>query len=335
MNGIGQEVFAVLRSVVVTITAVFVVGLGGFHASAQGKKNPVDVFNEASDLAAKGEVDKAIRMWLDVANELPLKHRPRVHFALGLSFAALKKYPEAWHHLAVHIALAEAPQSEALALFKESQAELEKGHTKVRITCDPQSLRVHLGAGPVGVSYDCPLTWWYVPGAYTVKARGPGGLAAEKKFTVKKGAPTAVVAVKAVVPVRPVRPVDPPIFVGEEEEKKTNWWGWGLVAGGLVSMAGGGVFHYLAYAKNEQLYDDYKADDLYDEKFDDKYGPAYDDEVWPKLFASYVLYGMGGAAVAAGVVMLVVEGEKPRPGAALFSPVLTPEGAGFSCGWSF
>ena len=304
-------------------------------ASAQEKRSPVKLFNQASDLAAEGKLDKAVSIWLDIEDELPLKHQPKLQLALGLSFAVLKKYPEAWHHLTIHLALAAKPEAKALAELKRVGKELSSTHVKVELICVPAGGKVSPGAGGPLRMYRCPLTWWYEPGSYKVMVREVEGRVS--KHPIEVPADRRVVSLTLEAPKdKPVPKDKPSIFQPGFEEEETNWVAWSAVGGGLLMAAGGGVMHYLAHSSNEDLHDDYKG--LSKTEYNDKYGPAYDDEVRPKLWASYVLYGVGAAAVGVGTAMLLLEGTETGPGKTGVSgvaPLLSPDCVGVTWGVEF
>ncbi|MBM4355859.1 MAG: hypothetical protein FJ109_19075 [Deltaproteobacteria bacterium] len=115
-----------------------------------------------------------------------------------------------------------------------------------------------------------------------------------------------------------------------EPKPKSKALEWALIgSGGAVAVAGG-IFHGVAHSKNEDLYGDYKhsADPSAAKK---KYDAAYDDDVLPKEIAAYVMYGVGGAAVVTGVIIMAVrharsDGEEPSSPSVVPMPI--PDGAG-------
>lgn len=95
----------------------------------------------------------------------------------------------------------------------------------------------------------------------------------------------------------------------------------------------GAIFHGLGYSRNEELDAEYSDDEKHPYGPDAKkeYDAAFDDEVRPKEIAAYVLYGVGGAAVLAGIITYAVrkpaKGDKQRSEVNVI-PMGLPGGAG-------
>jgi len=86
-------------------------------------------------------------------------------------------------------------------------------------------------------------------------------------------------------------------------------WQTVLMAGGAALLAAGGVVQYLGYAANQDLLDKYpekEPDYLKWKENQAKYKQEFSDSVAPLRTTAYALYGLGGAAAAAGIVWLIV-----------------------------
>jgi hypothetical protein len=116
---------------------------------------------------------------------------------------------------------------------------------------------------------------------------------------------------------------------------------WSIMGTGLALAVGGAVFHGLAADRNDELTSKYPADPsqpatYYTNK--DAYDEAFDDEVQPKLWAAYVLYAAGAAAIGTGATILLInlsDGKEAENHKLSLTPVLLPDAAGFTFGMSW
>jgi hypothetical protein len=143
-------------------------------AGAQPKKDPAVLFNEAAELAEKGRLEEAVAIWLAVEEDIPLQYRPVVLSNLGLAYKKLKHYPEAWYYLDLYLSGLAEPDPAAQKWRAQVEEALVKTHAKVRVTCDEPGAHVRFSAEESGPAYDCPLTWWLVPGKQVLRASKPG-----------------------------------------------------------------------------------------------------------------------------------------------------------------
>jgi tetratricopeptide (TPR) repeat protein len=138
---------------------------------AQGK-DPIALFNEASDLADKGQYEEAIAIWLMVADAIPEKYRPVVQVNLGLAYKKLGKHPQAYHHLSRYLA-AKPGDPDASGWLAEIKGLLAKTHVLCHVKCTPADARVFV-QGESKDGYACPLDWWFEPGRRLVRAEKEG-----------------------------------------------------------------------------------------------------------------------------------------------------------------
>jgi len=88
------------------------------------------------------------------------------------------------------------------------------------------------------------------------------------------------------------------------EPRSLKWkLGWGFAGGGAGLVVLGGVLQIAAYSRNESLYDEHPPGSAGESEYVD----GYENSVKPMATAAYVFYGLGGAAAAAGIVLLVLD----------------------------
>ena len=140
------------------------------------------------------------------------------------------------------------------------------------------------------------------------------------------------------------KPIAPPVEKREGKHAKGQQpeiWKWLLLGGGLAVAGAGGILQYVGYSNNQNLRETYPADQsLSEEQFDyneQSYKSGYSEDVAPMKTASFVLYGLGGAAAATGAVLLVLDaldsGRGARP--ASITPLPVGNGCGMAIEWTF
>jgi len=320
----------VARPLLLAIFAVLVLLPG--RAAAQEDRDPIALFNEASDLAEKGQLADAIAIWLIVAEDIPDKYKPVVQVNLGLAFKQLDKLPEAWYHLNVYVKGIKEKDQDALNWIKELEESLKKTHNLVTIQCEPKEARIIMGGGRGAAnSYRCPLVWWFKSGRQVLRATAEGHEKRLEMLQVEKAAKNVfTVKLKALPGVE--KPVEKPVVADKPktEPGKGNLWKWGLVGGGGAMVLGGGIMHGLAFSKNSDLMDKYPdgtADNPQPAENKQLYQDAYDEEVQPKLMGAYALYGLGAAAAITGGVLLFLDSGDGGTTSAV-TPMYVPGGSG-------
>jgi hypothetical protein len=249
--------------------------------------------------------------------------------------------------------------------LEEVDKALAQKHVKVMLSCQPRDAVLTFpdegsGAGP---SYTCPLTWWFLPGKHRVDAAQDGFNGAQEEIDVRErgdaGARQIVLAaVQSEVPTAP--PPEPggttvaggepgPGLAGsgagitkplEVEAGSSHVLEWALMGAGLGLGIAGGVLQGVAYSDNEDLYSKYSDTKHFPDGDEGKrqYDAEYGDEIRPKKIAAGVLFGVGGAAVAAGAVLWVIreprrqaEGGEPVS----LAPLCLPQGGGAVMTWEW
>ena len=159
------------------------------------------------------------------------------------------------------------------------------------------------------------------------------------KTLVERPAPFQPQVVRSDEPIAPT----PGIAKKLESEGRFPTWQTVLMAGGAALLAAGGVVQYLGYSANQDLLDKYPESEQDYVKWlenRDGYKKEFEDSVSPLRATSIALYGVGGAAAAAGLVWLLVD--RPERGAAdgaavplTVAPLEPSLGVGLSLGAGF
>ena len=133
---------------------------------------------------------------------------------------------------------------------------------------------------------------------------------------------------------------------GKGKKTRSQAWKWATIGAGVAIAGVGGVMSGMA-VKNMDEYDTVNSRFSYLDSpghvdYESKYLPAYnaiwEDKIAPFLNASYALYAVGGAAVAVGIVALLIpSGDSSTESAESFYllPSLVPGQAGLDFGFRF
>lgn len=321
---------------------VTVLAMSATPAWAQEDRDPIALFNEASDLAEKGQLADAIAIWLVVAEDIPDKYKPVIQVNLGLAYKQLGKLPEAWHHLNVYLKTIKEKDEDALGWVREIEEELKKTHERITIQCDPEDARVLMGGGQGAAnSYRCPLTWWFKVGKQVLRVTAKDHENRLEMLQVKSGGnKTFQLKLKPIPGAGPMtNPGETPGVTKDPGPglMAGNWWKWGLVGGGGAMLITGGVMHGLASSKNNELMDKYPdgtPENPQPSSNEWMYEDAYNADVKPKLIGAYVLYGLGSAAAVAGGVLLLLN-DSSEGGKTAVAPMYVPGGGGVAWTWLF
>jgi len=335
--------------------------LGAAVVSAQEGKDPTALFNEASDLAEKGQFEEAVAIWEMVADVIPEKYRPVVQVNLGLAYKKLEKLPQAWYHLSRYLETQEQGDEEVEGWKSEVEGELRKTHAQLTIRCDPVDASVFLQGEGTAKPYPCPLVWWFKPGKRIIRVRKEGfedkmevlSVEPDRKEFVYSAKLTPKDQGKSVTEKPadaqtskpdppdpgPVEPGPGEIAPGQgtitrpatEPRSARKVAGWAMVGGGAAVVVGGFACHLAAYSRNENLKEQYpdgtEGSKVPPQAVED-YNSAYDEDVRPVSTAAWILYGAGGAAAVAGAVLLVLDAADGGKSTAHVAPLFAPEGAG-------
>ena len=168
---------------------------------AQEKRTPeqLTALSEQAMAAAQGgDFAEAISIWEDILPEVVGEGRVGLHYNLALAYKRLKQLPEAWYHLTTYLETVGEKDVKAGKSLEKLEKQLMKTHRKVAITCDQQGAGLYFGLEADGIRYQCPVTWWFVPGkqfAYVVK---DGYVAQSAQYDVRERGEKGVWAVQLV-----------------------------------------------------------------------------------------------------------------------------------------
>ena len=289
-------------------------------ATAQ-PEGPRAMANRAVKLAQDDKHGEAVEIFHQVIDALPAAERPKVHRLLGYSYMKLEMLAEAWHHLTRYLETSGTEDTMAGAWLEDVEAALKQSHVKVSFSCAPAATTIKLpsytpsmpaSAPSLRKPMACPATWWLRPGKHKVAADAPEYEPRTVELNIRARGDSGAREVR----LEHISPLEDPGLAedddtrGDEVEeppppaKPKRTLEWALLGSGFALGAAGGILHGVGYAHNESLHskDVASADFPYEER--------YQDQVLPMEIASYVIYGVGGAAVVAGVVTWFVR--KPR-----------------------
>lgn len=338
------------RIVVVAMVLTAVVSWPG-GAAAQGE-DPMAALERGSELARQEKFDEAIGIWLSVLDKLGPEDQAAAQRKLGLAFKRTGRLPEAWHYLAAYLASPFGSGDEtADGWLQEVQASLLKTHVKVTLSCKPEGLTLHIPTSSTGSANSSAFriphsefVWWFEPGKHTVRAEAAGY--EPRSVEVEIGASGGPARMEiTLVGVAPVKETAGGSKIGggsgggivvskpAEGKKPSRAVEWTLIGSGLAMGAAGAIFHGLGYSRNEELDTEHldKSKHPYGPDAKKAYDADFDDEVRPKEIAAYVLYGVGGAALVAGIITYAVRkpgGESTGSGPLTVVPLTLPGGGG-------
>ncbi len=298
--------------------------------AAQGQRSAEQRFNEAVEFAKQGKHADAVAVALEVLPALSIVDRASAHKLLGYSFRKLSMLPSAWHHLARYLQTTAKEDAIVQNWLEEVEVHLRQKHVKITLNATPAGAMVALppsGDESQQSLVSCPAAWWFLPGKYRLEFRAQGHQSRTMDIEVK------AFGDKGTREVQLNRLGGAPATASF-----SRWPEWTMVGAGLALAAGGGAVHFMGHSANESLHDKYfdKADYPDGAAAQGLYDADFDEQVAPKTTAAYVLYGLGGASLVAGIVTWAIRGPTKGPQATWqLTPWTAPDGGGavFSMGW--
>ncbi len=324
----------------IIVVALLTLALGS-AASAQ-EPRPPEVLSAESDralaLAQDGKLDDAVVIWMDILDEVPPQGRADIHVNLAVAFTAQERLPEAWYHLDSY--LTEAPKEDPAVAAERAAIEkkLNGTHVPLRFSCSVAGTQLYFTAEREQ-AYPCPLRWWFARGAEgQIFADAPGHLPGRAPLRApardrdRRGIVRRAAA-PGELPQVPHLPVEKP------PAPKGRAWKWSLVGGGMGLVAVGAVLQVVAYNNDQQLRKDFPgdaADYTVWQANREGYQDGFNSDVKPLAYSAYALYGIGGAAAATGLTLLIMDWTKPAADSAVhIAPVATPGMYGLSIDLDF
>ena len=191
------------------------------------------------------------------------------------------------------------------------------------------------------------------PGDYELMVGKPGQMPWKKKVTIVAGVTLVERPPLAQPQPEPTKVVEgdstsfPDKTIAETRpaiEKGSKAWKWALLGSGVAMIGGGGVMSYLAAgayddARKEHMLPYYELSAAEQKLEYNGMRADFEDDVnanvQPKLVSSYVMYGIGGAAAAAGAALLAWDMVSDDPSQVSLVPTLNGNHGGFALSLSF
>ena len=310
-------------------------------------------------MAQAGKMDEAIGVWEEVLWEARGELALTIHFNLAAAYQHSGKATESWHHLGAFIRASPKEDPEAQRELEQLENGLAGDLVKLGIACTVPGAHIYLGDKAEGTSFPCPLTWWFKPGKNVVFVEAEGHVPKVDEFIVRKlgGEASRLVTLEKKQeepepPVTPPRPVEQdsadatdggdgsnvgesstgPVGVVDVPEQETGsaLLPWTVVGAGGTMVIAGAVMHGLGFAAETNLADKYP-----DKRYQEEYDKGYESDVAPKLLGAYVLYGVGAATAAGGLLWLLTASGDGDATSATVTTVALPGGGGIVAGFRF
>jgi hypothetical protein len=318
------------RITFVLVCALALSGLCG-NVCSQEQKSPDQLFQKGVDLAIQKDYQQAIDIWLPLLDKANDESKPKILKATALAYKKLHQLPEAWHHFSHYLRIGAGEDAKAARWLKKVEEELARKHEKIVFSCAPEGVTLGIkrsqepdsnsAISPPTLHFTCPLTWWFRPGKHGIEAQKEGFKSQLVEIDVLELGDQGARNIKllAIAPMAvPLKPTTaapetaaPTTSIASPAvpESDSRVLKWVLTGTGAAVVATGGALQLLANSKNEELHDKYMDKTKYPDGAVAKghYDVDYDDQVKPRRTTAFVLYGVGGAAMVAGVVLLAMD----------------------------
>jgi hypothetical protein len=205
----------------------------------------------------------------------------------------------------------------------------------VKLTGKTEGSNVRVDGKSVG---PLPYAGNLLPGSHKLEVIYPDGQVWKGTADVKAGKTLEMVA--------HVGTLVGPIGGTKVAPKESRVWQWITISAGAVLLATGGITTAMSVdglGRYDEVNEKYNyitstSHPDYKDKYLPEYNSVWTDDIEPYMNMSYVFYGVGGAAVAVGVVGLffpTVSGVASEESSVTFAPLLAPGQAGASFGLKF
>ena len=286
-------------------------------ATAQTKQEQaLERYNEGRKAIAEKQYDTAVAKFLEA---LALDPNPVLVFNVARAYElkgdrkpALTFYRQ---YLAMSISKSDRADAESrIKALEASEKAASRGRISIRSVPDGATVTID-GKPVVGSDYSKLAV---EPGTHTVEVSKPGHTRFKSSVSVAAGASVnvdvtlAAIATPVVTPKSDPNPKPKTVLPEPTVTKEPSGPGMsGMMIGGIVTVGIGGAtlagaIGHMVYASSE----------------DDKYDPACVegcftlDDAKANDTVTAVLYGVAGASIAAGVVLMVLGRNKSEPGTA-------------------
>ena len=271
------------------------------------------VYEEATTLYKAGRFTEAADRFEAAYALLP---SPRLLYNQALAWEKAGRLERAAVAVSRYVPLAEAKdRAEAQKWLGTLEKKLSKTHARVTVDAGAPFT---LGGEP----HQSPWTGWVAAGEVAVRAAVVGFLPAERLVVVRAGEAQTVTlrplvrsgdaeaARSRLAPAAPAIAVPDAIgIVAPRTARPMRTWGWSAVGVGLAAAATGAVLNLgVGFAHARDAGDLDPASPPYAAAFDALVGDATDVSR-----IGYALYGVGGALVATGTVLLILDARTTLP----------------------
>jgi hypothetical protein len=306
--------------------------------------------DQAISLSQAGAYAEAIEIWWRILErEGPdYAHAVVIHRNIGRNYQKLGALPEARWHLGEAVRSTDKPHPKALEWLDAVDAALAAEHLEVVVDVEGQDGEVFLEEGGRLRGYPEPLAWWFRPGVYKISVRARDGVMRQHNLRIAPGRTRYLLTPRvAVKPPVEKTPPELPASV-EPPPPPSRWtavpaWKWALLGVGAAAIVGGGATYGVADARLADLRGDFRRDNPLETRtpasrpgIEEAWDDAVATDVRPLEISSYVLWGIGGAALVTGTVLVALDlvGDDPPPAGA---PTVTPApaGRGLLLNWTF
>ncbi len=323
-------------SIVQTLaTALAVVVLCSVSSPAQADDKPdvAAALEQGRALFKEGKRKKAAEVWRQAFSHASGEVEVKLAINLGIAYFKLGEDAEAFYFLSYFNtrrgnSYPKRAAKAASALHKLS-GKLAKTHSRITLTSEPGDARVYLDDKSGNRSYKTPAILFLPPGEHQLRIIRQGFKDHTEKVTAKAGATRVLtVALETLEPEKPVE-IAKPVAPEDPAQPSTRFgpWPWIALGAGAALAGGGGVLLYttsndwddtVAEAQRKVDEEGWQLDAAADWKDD-----YFRDTVQPKNRLSIGLFVAGGAALAAGAAMILLD---DSPAATVFIPALSAEG---------
>lgn len=220
----------------------------------------VELAKEGRDTGDKGKFDEAIALF---KRAFALDPRPEYQCGIGIAYADAGKSSPAHLFIGRCIARTVSPErKQQLRGFHDSleQSMKQAGFVPVDVVTRPTNADVHVSYFAADETVPSPVQVWLPAGDYELTASAAGHVTATRGFTVGAGESVVRVAVELEVAPPPetappvVEKVREPVAV-RQEPPRSNTLPHALWAIGGAALAGGAVYHVLAYRNIDSIRD--------------------------------------------------------------------------------
>jgi len=322
---------------------------GAMGQEKPGAKMPVSRLSaRAIDFISNGKFQEAIDIWRGLLPRLEPDVLPLIHKNIGRAYHRTERPALAWHHYQRAL---EGKKGDAQLKRWAGKAEEElrrsgKCVVEIRVKPAPDTLEVDETA------VDLPrekVRWWFDKTSHTAAAERKGFEPGSARFNVdcRKGATVKLeLKQKKPVVVKPLPPVDNkpgPSVAAPVDSRQDRTWEYVMLGGGVACLLGGTGTFLMALSNQDDLDADFDRkypggvfpDDETAKQAENDYDTRQDKEVQAWATTSWILWGIGGAAVVTSAALLFLDQGPASDSSATIFPMVSPGAAGFGLSVGF